>query len=105
MLEGSEFRTLEEVETGEEALRAARRLRPNLVMLEIRTPTGDGLNVIEALKAEHPGTAVVIVTTYDNPIYLAGAIAAGAAAYLTDMVAQRLKAPRARAAVGSTHLP
>jgi DNA-binding NarL/FixJ family response regulator len=37
---------------------------------------------LQAIKAEHPQTAVVMLTTYDNPTYMARAVAGGAAGYL-----------------------
>jgi DNA-binding NarL/FixJ family response regulator len=43
---------------------------------------GDGLDALQAIKAEHPKTIVVMLTTYDNPTYMARAVAGGAAGYL-----------------------
>ena len=55
---------------------------PRMVLLDIRMAGGDGLDALQAIKAEHPRTAVVMLTTYDNPTYMARAVAGGAAGYL-----------------------
>ena len=45
---------------------------------------GDGLDALRMLKAEHPQTAVVMLTSYENPTYMARAVAGGAAGYLLE---------------------
>lgn len=44
--------------------------------------SGDGLDALAAFKAEHPQMIVVMLTNYDNPTYMARAVAGGAAGYL-----------------------
>src|SRR5579872_4180779 len=82
MLEDSEFVVVGEASSGPEAIEAARRTQPRLVLLDIRMGGGDGLGALVELKQEHPKTAVVMLTTYDNPTYMARAVAGGAAGYL-----------------------
>ncbi|MBV9848979.1 MAG: response regulator transcription factor [Armatimonadetes bacterium] len=82
LLEDTEFRVVGEAASGKEALEAARRLKPRLILLDIRMAGGDGLDALVALKAENPEMAVVMLTTYDNPTYMARAVAGGAAGYL-----------------------
>lgn len=67
---------------GEEAIRLARRHRPNVVLLDVRMPGADGLAVLGQLRTELPGSAVVMFSSYDNPTYIARAVALGAAGYL-----------------------
>ena len=67
---------------GEEAIRLARRHRPEVVLLDVRMPGADGLSVLGQLRSELPGTAVVMFSSYDNPTYIARAVALGAAGYL-----------------------
>ncbi len=43
---------------------------------------GDGLDALRVLKSEFPATAVVMLTTYDNPTYMARAVSGGASGYL-----------------------
>src|SRR5690242_14319949 len=82
MLQDTEFKVVGEAGSGPEALEAARRLQPRLVLLDIRMAGGDGLDALHSLKAEHQAMAVVMLTTYDNPTYMARAVAGGAAGYL-----------------------
>lgn len=82
MLEDTAFRVVGEAASGSEAVEQTRALRPQLVLLDIRMAGGDGLDVLETLKAEHPLLIVVMLTTYDNPTFMARAVAGGAAGYL-----------------------
>jgi DNA-binding NarL/FixJ family response regulator len=76
MLNGTEFKVVGEAGSGRDALIEARRLHdngtpPRLVLLDIRMAGGDGLDALVALKAEHCELAVVMLSTYDNPTYMA----------------------------------
>src|SRR5690242_13940266 len=82
MLDDTEFKVVAEAGSGHEAIDIARECHPQLVLLDIRMAGGDGLGALVALKEEHPRTAVVMLTTYDNPTYMARAVAGGAAGYL-----------------------
>jgi DNA-binding NarL/FixJ family response regulator len=88
MLEDTEFQVVGEASSGKEALEVAREIRPRLTLLDIRMAGGDGLDALQALKREHPQMAVVMLTTYDNPTYMARAVAGGAAGYLLKGVEQ-----------------
>ena len=82
MLEDTEFAVVGEAGSGREALEMARRVNPQLTLLDIRMAGGDGLDALVALKQEHPRMAIMMLTTYDNPTYMARAVAGGAAGYL-----------------------
>ena len=82
MLMGTEFIVVGEAASGKEALEIARQVQPDMILLDIRMAGGDGLDALQMLKKEHPRTAVVMLTTYDNPTYMARAVAGGAAGYL-----------------------
>ena len=82
MLEDTEFEIVGEASSGTEALDVVSKTLPQIVLLDIRMAGGDGLDALQALKAEHPATAIVMLTTYDNPTYMARAVAGGAAGYL-----------------------
>ena len=71
-----------EAGNGREALGLCRRLRPDLVLMDVRMPEMDGLQATRAIKAELPSVAVLVVTTYENPDYLFEALKAGAAGYI-----------------------
>src|SRR5689334_13352258 len=88
MLDDTEFEVVGEASSGPEALEVARTVNPRLVLLDIRMAGGDGLGALVALKEEHPRMAVVMLTTYDNPTYMARAVAGGAAGYLLKGIDQ-----------------
>jgi DNA-binding NarL/FixJ family response regulator len=71
-----------EATTGEEAIQMALERNPDVVLLDIRMPGGDGLNALGRLKLERPELAVLMLSTYDNPTYVARAVALGAAGYI-----------------------
>jgi DNA-binding NarL/FixJ family response regulator len=104
MLKKTEFRVVGEASSGEAALEAARLLQPRLVLLDIRMAGGDGLDALQALKQEHPRMAVVMLTTYDNPTYMARAVAAGAAGYLLKGIGRRELLSALRAVAGGEML-
>jgi DNA-binding NarL/FixJ family response regulator len=66
---------------GDEALERARRLRPDVVLLDIQMPRRSGLDVAREL-ASLPGCRVLVLTTFENNDYVDAAIAAGAAGFV-----------------------
>lgn len=71
-----------EAESCEPGVDLVQRLRPDIVMLDIRMPGMDGLTCLDQLKALDRPVAVVIVTLYDDRRYVLEAIRRGAAGYL-----------------------
>ncbi len=67
---------------GEEAIRRARELRPDVVLMDIRMPGLDGIAATEAIVAAMPDTRVLVLTTFDLDEYAFGAIRAGASGFL-----------------------
>lgn len=59
------FEPIGEAESGEEALLAVDRLAPELVLLDVRMPGLDGIEVARRLTASHPETLVVLITIED----------------------------------------
>ncbi len=104
LLEGTEFRVAGEAASGGEALEQARVLRPRLVLLDIRMEGDDGLDALQALKGEHPQMIVVLLTTYDDPAYLARAVAGGAAGYLLKGIRRKELLAALRSVVGGEML-
>jgi two-component system, NarL family, invasion response regulator UvrY len=67
-----------EAESGEEGLRAVDRLAPELVLLDVRMPGLDGIEVARRVHASHPETLVVLISIED-PIDIPSAAQLGAA--------------------------
>ena len=71
-----------EAADGREAVESCRRLRPDLVLMDVSMPEMDGLEATRVIKQEHPRTGVVIITVHENPDYLLKALRAGADGYI-----------------------
>jgi DNA-binding NarL/FixJ family response regulator len=73
-----------EAADGREAVDAARRLRPHVVLMDIRMPTLDGLAATRIIRADPTlaDTRVLILTTFDLDEYVYGALRAGASGFL-----------------------
>ena len=67
-----------EAATGREALELCRRVRPDLVLMDVRMPDMNGLAVTRAIKQESPSTSVILFTMYESADYLVEALKAGA---------------------------
>ncbi|MFH8981977.1 response regulator transcription factor [Streptomyces varsoviensis] len=68
---------------GEEALRLVAEHAPDVVLMDLRMPRCDGVEATRRIRAEHPGTQVVVLTTYADDDSLFPALQAGARGYLT----------------------
>lgn len=88
LLEGTDIRIVGEADSGHAALALALKHRPHLVLLDVRMPEGDGLNCLARLKLELPDMPVLMFSTFDNPTYVARAVALGAAGYLSKSASQ-----------------
>ena len=82
---------------GEEAVRLVAREHPDVVIMDISMPKLNGIEATRQIKASLPGTAVLVLTAYDNDQYIFALLEAGAAGYLLkDVHAEELiKAVRA----------
>lgn len=98
LLSDSDITVVGDVGTGEQALAAVKRLKPDVVLLDVRIPEMDGLTVLGRLRMEDTQVKVLMLSTYDNPTYVARAVALGANGYLlkstsrADLVAAIRKA-------------
>jgi DNA-binding NarL/FixJ family response regulator len=68
---------------GEEALALAAKLRPDVVLMDLRMPGMGGTEATRRLRAEHPEVKVIVLTTYADDQSVVGALQAGADGYLT----------------------
>jgi len=92
---------------GEEALVVIRRERPDVVLLDVRMPRKDGVEVLKALTAAGECPPTILLTTFDDDAVLLDAVKAGARGYLLkDVSLEHLtEAIRAVAAGGSVIRP
>jgi DNA-binding NarL/FixJ family response regulator len=68
---------------GEEAVRLVGELAPDVVLMDLRMPRCDGVEATRRIRAQYPGTQVVVLTTYADDESLFPALRAGARGYLT----------------------
>jgi DNA-binding NarL/FixJ family response regulator len=82
LLEGHGFSVAGEAADGEEAIELARRLRPDLVLLDLSMPGLDGLQALPRIREAAPEAEVVVLTASGTEENLLAAIRGGAAGYL-----------------------
>lgn len=80
-LEG-DIEVVAQVSGGDGVLQAARSSRPDVALLDIEMPGGDGLTAADQLRRELPEVKVLILTTFGRPGYLRRAMESGAAGFL-----------------------
>src|SRR5260370_10002869 len=71
-----------EAADGDEAVASARRLRPDLVLMDIRMPVLDGIEATRRIVRAQPGTRVLILTTFGLDTYVYDALRAGASGFM-----------------------
>ncbi|MFD3513359.1 response regulator [Streptomyces sp. NPDC058657] len=76
------FEVVGEAEDGARAVALAGRLRPDVVVMDIRMPVMDGVAATRALAATLPGCRVLALSTFDMDEYVVGALRAGAYGFL-----------------------
>jgi DNA-binding NarL/FixJ family response regulator len=83
------FQVVAEASTVAESIEAARRFRPDIVVMDVRLPDGSGIEACREIRAELPGTRVVMLTSYPDEEAVLSAILAGASGYLLKQVRGR----------------
>jgi DNA-binding NarL/FixJ family response regulator len=90
--------------SGEEALEMAERLRPDLVLLDLRLPGMHGLEVLEALRSRGDSPKVLVLTVHDDTDIVVQAVRGGAQGYvLKDASQQELLSAIERVAAGDSY--
>jgi DNA-binding NarL/FixJ family response regulator len=77
-----EMAVVGEAADGEEAVEAARRLRPDVALMDIRMPLLDGIEATRRIARAQPGTRVLILTTFGIDTYVYDALRAGASGFM-----------------------
>ena len=85
----SDITVLGEADSGDEALALAQRVKPDLVVLDLDMPRGDGLSALRNLRQALPETRVLILTVHTERERLLSLLDAGAQGYLTKEAASR----------------
>ncbi len=80
-----DFEVVAAVRDGRELLKAAERLRPDLVVTDISMPFVDGLEATRRLQVAMPGVPVLVLSIEDDPSWVRKAFEAGACGYLTKI--------------------
>lgn len=75
-----------EAADGREALRLVKKLRPNVILLDIKLPHMDGIEATRQIHKECPNTNVLILSGYEDEAHVMEAIQAGANGYLSKML-------------------
>ncbi|GAA0978184.1 response regulator transcription factor [Acrocarpospora macrocephala] len=101
----SEVSVIGEAGSGDEAVVRARDLRPDVILMDLRMPGGDGVGAITRILADRPESRVIVLTTYESDQDIVRAVEAGAAGYLLkDTSRADLLSAIAAAARGETVL-
>jgi len=71
---------------GEEAVKLACDLKPDVALVDVAMPRLDGIEATRRIKAQHPSIAVLVLSAYDDDQFIFGLLEAGAAGYLLKSV-------------------
>jgi len=89
LLQGTDIRIVAEADNGATGLKLTVKHKPDVVLLDVRMPNGDGLNCLARIKLDLPNVPVVMFSGYDNPTYVARAVALGAAGYVSKSASKK----------------
>jgi DNA-binding NarL/FixJ family response regulator len=102
----TEIQVVGEASTGEEAIVRVSSVAPDVILLDIKMPGLDGIDTCRIIGRDHPGTAVVIVTMFDDDDMVVESIRAGARGYVlkdatVDELTRAIHAAHARQGIFS----
>ncbi len=86
-----DFDVVGEANNGEEAVRLAMQLRPDVILMDLRMPILDGVKATERLHSLYPDIRVIVLTTFDDDEFIFDGLRAGALGYLLkDVSSEKL---------------
>src|SRR5437588_10983656 len=94
----ADFKVMAEAENGTDAVQACKKLRPDIVLMDIGLPGMNGIEATEEILRHCPGTRIVILSMYDDENSVVRAIRSGARAFVRK-TASRNDLPDARRTV------
>jgi two-component system, NarL family, invasion response regulator UvrY len=83
LLRGREGTEVIEVATSAMGLSEARRNVPDIVVLDVRLPDGNGLDLLVVLLSEQPDLKIIVFSMYEDPVFARRALENGVRGYLT----------------------
>lgn len=82
LLEGAGIQVVAQASNGQEALRMAESLMPEIAVLDISMPVLNGLDALRAIRVASPRTLIILLTQHDEAQYVAEALEAGVKGYV-----------------------
>ncbi|MBH57015.1 MAG: DNA-binding response regulator [Planctomycetaceae bacterium] len=82
LIADSEIQLIAESNSGENVLAGISQYQPDVILLDVRLEREDGLAALGRVKIERPQIPVLMLSTFDNPTYVARSVALGASGYL-----------------------
>ncbi len=95
-LQGQGFEVVGEAESGSQALAICGATRPDVAILDVKMPDGDGIQICQQLLAQSGSLVVILLTTFQEPALIQAARQAGAKGYLSKDAADTLIAQTIR---------
>lgn len=83
LLAGSEINVVAEVTSGPAAVKHVSEHEVDVVLMDVCMAEGDGLTALGRIKLDKPGLPIVMLSAFDNPAYIARAVALGASGFLS----------------------
>jgi DNA-binding NarL/FixJ family response regulator len=83
MLADTEIKVVAEVASGQAAVKWALEHEVDVVLMDVCMPEGDGLTALGRIKLDKPNLPIVMLSAFDNPAYVARAVAMGASGFLS----------------------
>jgi len=82
LFKNTEISIVAEAADGSQAVNESMRIRPDVVLMDVRMPEVDGLEALEQIRRKLPDVPIVMLSSYDNPTYIARSVALGASDFL-----------------------